>query len=147
MRVIKTLSFIALTLCITYLSCGCGNKTTPAVVDGELPYQGIAATIRTDSITELLVEFEDVSYGATATQTIRLHNNGDAPLSLLSYKSTCRCTWVELPNKAIAPGDFGELELLFDSRGEYGSVGNYVDIATSDSRSRIGIWMSAKVKR
>lgn len=147
MRVIKTLSFIALTLCITYLLCGCGNKTTPAAVDGELPYQGIAATIRTDSITELLVEFEDVCYGATATQTIRLHNNGDVPLSLLSYKSTCRCTWVELPNKAIAPGDFGELELLFDSRGEYGSVGNYVDIATSDSRSRIGIWMSAKVKR
>ena len=127
------------------MTISCGGKTT-TTSPAELPYQGIEATIRTDSVTEVLVEFGDVRYSELATKSIRLHNPTTSPLSLLEYKATCRCTWINLPSAPIPAGEYGEAELVFDSRGERGSVGNYIDITTSDPRCHIGIWISAKVK-
>ena len=128
---------------LIYVSCG-GKTTTTKTT--ELPYQGIEATIRTDSTTEVLVEFGDVAYSALATKSIRLHNTTNTTLSLLDYKATCRCTWINLPKSPIPAGEYGEAEVIFDSRGERGSVGNYIDITTSDPRCHIGVWISAKVK-
>lgn len=106
---------------------------------------GLSAEIRTDTITEFVVEMGEVTYATIATEHLRIKNTTDEPLSLTDYKATCRCTWVELPYHPIAPNEWGELELKFDSRGEHGTVGNFVDIATSDERCRIAIWMSAEV--
>lgn len=106
---------------------------------------GLSAEIRTDTITEFVVEMGEVPYATIATEHLRIKNTTDEPLSLTDYKATCRCTWVELPYHPIAPNEWGELELKFDSRGEHGTVGNFVDIATSDERCRIAIWMSAEV--
>ena len=106
---------------------------------------GLSAEIRTDTITEFIVEMGEVPYATVTTERLRIKNTTDEPLSLTDYKATCRCTWVELPYHPIAPNEWGELELKFDSRGEHGTVGNFVDIATSDERCRIAIWMSAEV--
>ena len=138
---ISSLAIVAIAL----LAISCGGKTT-TTKNTELPYQGIEATIRTDSATEVLVELGDVRYSELATKSIRLHNPTETPLSLLDYKATCRCTWINLPKSPIPAGEYGEAELVFDSRGERGSVGNYIDITTSDPRCRIGVWISAKVK-
>ena len=106
---------------------------------------GLSAEIHTDTITEFVVEMGEVPYATVTTERLRIKNITDKPLSLTDYKATCRCTWVELPYHPIAPNEWGELELKFDSRGEHGTVGNFVDIATSDERCRIAIWMSAEV--
>ena len=106
---------------------------------------GLSAEIRTDTITEFIVEMGKVPYATIATEHLRIKNTTNEPLSFTDYKATCRCTWVELPYHPIAPNEWGELELKFDSRGEHGTVGNFVDIATSDERCRIAIWMSAEV--
>ena len=137
---IASLAIIATAL----ITISCGGKTTTKST--ELPYQGIEATIRTDSVTEVLVELGDVPYSALATKSIRLHNPTTSPLSLLDYQTTCRCTWINLPTAPIAAGEYGEAEVVFDSRGERGSVGNYIDITTSDPRCHIGVWISANVK-
>ena len=60
--------------------------------NSELPYQGLEAEIRTDSVTELLVEFGDVPYSSVAVKQVRLKNTTDRPLALVDYKATCRCT-------------------------------------------------------
>lgn len=111
----------------------------------ELPYQGLSAEIRTDSVTELLVEFGDVPYSSVAVKQVRLKNTTDTPLALVDYRATCRCTWIELPQQAIAPNEWAEAEVKFDSRGEFGSVGNYIEVSTSDERCIIAVWMSADV--
>ena len=127
------------------MTISCGGKTTTTNTT-ELPYQGIEAIVRTDSVTEVLVELGDVRYSELATKSIRLHNPTTSPLSLLEYQATCRCTWINLPTTSIPAGEYGEAEVVFDSRGERGSVGNYIDITTSDPRCRIGVWISANVK-
>lgn len=117
------------------------NEATPTLSES----LGLSAEIRTDTITEFIVEMGKVPYATIATEHLRIKNTTNEPLSLTDYKATCRCTWVELPYHPIAPNEWGELELKFDSRGEHGTVGNFVDIATSDERCRIAIWMSAEV--
>lgn len=111
----------------------------------ENQFVGLSTDIRTDSITECIVEFGNVPYGTTATQAIRFRNTSDKPLSLIDYKATCRCTWIELPRYPIAPNEYTEVEVKFDSRGEFGSVGNYIEVTTSDERCIIAVWMSADV--
>ena len=117
------------------------TEPTPA----EREFVGLSTDIRTDSITEVVVEFGEVSYGATVTEHIRLRNTTDKPLSLTDYQATCRCTWVELPRYPIAPDAWAEVEISFDSRGEFGTVGNYVEVSTSDKRCRIAFWTCADV--
>lgn len=111
----------------------------------ESQHEGLSQEIRTDSVTECIVEFGEVGYGTTATERLRLRNTTDKPLTLIEYQATCRCTWIELPRYPIAPGEWAEAEVKFDSRGEHGSVGNYIEVSTSDERCIIAVWMSAEV--
>ena len=120
------------------------KKSTEAQTSKE-EIAGLSVDIRTDSITEIIAELGYVPYGAISSQRIRLRNTTDKPLSLVEYQATCRCTWMELPRYPIDPDAWGEIELFFDSRGEFGSVGNYVEITTSNEECRIAVWMSAEV--
>ena len=127
------------------LSMQTHSVTTPPDKESSLPHSGVMAEIRTDSITELLVEFGDVPYGTMASERIRLRNSSDKPIVLTDYQATCRCTTIDLPRTAIAPNEWAEAEVMFDSRGEFGTVGNYIEVATSDPRCKIGIWTCAEV--
>lgn len=146
MSKVRLILLVAILACVAVcISCGKGNKR--ATKEQKLPYQGIIADIRTDSVTEVLVELGDVPYSTIVTKKIRFNNPTANTLSLLDFKATCRCTWINLPTTAIGAGEYGEAELMFDSRGEFGVVGNYIDISTSDPRCRIGVWISANVVR
>lgn len=94
---------------------------------------------------EVLVEFGNVNGSHDATYDFALHNNCDTPIVLLDYEATCRCVWLDMPRRAIAPGECCELRLHFDPRGEWGSVGNYLSISTSREDVGIAVWMSAEV--
>ena len=123
------------------------NEKRTTVSDSQTcDYSGIEAEIKCDSICEVLVELGSVRYSDIVVKNIRLTNRADTPIALLDYETTCRCTWLTLPDKAIAPNDYADIELTFDSRGEFGSVGNYLCITTSDDRCQIHVWMSAEIE-
>jgi len=109
-------------------------------------YRGLRAGIKRDSLCEVLVELGSVAYSTTAKKSIRITNLTDAPLALLDFSTTCKCTWLELPNKPIEVGESADVKVVFDSRGEYGSIGNYLSIKCSDERANIAIWVSAEVE-
>lgn len=109
-------------------------------------YSGIEAEIKRDSVCEVLVDLGRVRYSDTVVKNIRLVNKTDAPIALLDYQTTCRCTWLTLPNSAIAPNDYADIELTFDSRGEFGSIGNFLSIATSDESVEVVVWMCAEIE-
>lgn len=109
-------------------------------------YRGLRAGIKRDSLCEVLVELGSVAYSTTAKKSIRITNLTDAPLALLDFSTTCKCTWLELPNKPIEVGESADVKVVFDSRGEYGSIGNYLSVKCSDERANIAIWVSAEVE-
>lgn len=112
----------------------------------ERAYSGIEAEIKRDTVCEVLVDLGCVRYSDTVVKNIRLVNKTDAPIALLDYQTTCRCTWLTMPNSAIAPNDYADIELTFDSRGEFGSIGNFLSIETSDESVEVVVWMSADIE-
>ena len=65
---------------------------------------------------------------------------------LVDYSTQCRCMWLEFDRSPIAEGDSRDIELYFDSRGEWGSVGNYMEITTSRDDAPVVLWISAEVE-
>lgn len=109
-------------------------------------FRGITAEIRGDSVCEVLVDIGSVPYSVTAVKSIRLTNATNAPLVLVDYSTQCRCMWLEFDRSPIAEGDSRDIELYFDSRGEWGSVGNYMEITTSCDDAPVVLWISAEVE-
>ena len=99
-----------------------------------------------DALCEVLVEFGSVPRSSTTTKTIRVVNNGSTPLVLLDFSTQCRCMWLDLSDKSIDCGDYCDITLSFDSRGQWGSVGNYMEVITSRDNTPIVLWIAAEVE-
>lgn len=99
-----------------------------------------------DDLCEVLVEFGSVPRSSTTTKTIRVVNKGSTPLVLLDFSTQCRCMWLDLSDKSIDCGDYCDITLSFDSRGEWGSVGNYMELITSRDNAPIVLWIAAEVE-
>lgn len=112
----------------------------------KVEYRGLRSDIRRDSLSEVMVEFGSVAYSTTVEKSIRFTNLTDVPIALLDFTTTCKCTWLELPNKPIEVGESADVKVVFDSRGEYGSIGNYLSVKCSDESANIAIWVSAEVE-
>lgn len=59
-------------------------------------------------------DFGNVKRGDTRTKTLSFTNQGDTPLSI-SVVSACECTTTEYPEGEVAPGESGEIKIIFDS--------------------------------
>ena len=99
-----------------------------------------------DDLCDVLVEFGSVPRSSTTTKTIRVVNKGSTPLVLLDFSTQCRCMWLDLSDKSIDCGDYCDITLSFDSRGEWGSVGNYIEVITSRDNAPIVLWIAAEVE-
>lgn len=147
LKVILLVATLAVVACVALVLCYTPNDDVKhSSIKTTSTFGGLTATISKDSLCEVILDYGDVPYGATATEHIRFTNDTLEPIALLNYTATCRCVWIDLPSKAIAPGEYGEVAVHFDSRGEFGSVGNYLTIETSDSGCKVAIWMSAEVE-
>ena len=109
-------------------------------------FSGITAEYRGTEYCEVVVDLGNVARSATTHKTIRLTNLSDSPILLLDYSTQCRCMWLEFERKAIAQNDSIDIVLTFDSRGEWGSVGNYMEITTSVEDAPIILWIGAEIE-
>lgn len=146
-RVILSVSFItmlmvvvALVLYVRYTNTDADRQTEPA------PYVGYAAELSIGTTAEVLIELGRVTPSSTTITNIRLTNCTDTPIALTDYRATCRCVWLDMPKSAIGVGEHADITLYFDSRGEWGSIGNYVSITTSNQECEVAIWLSAEVE-
>lgn len=108
-------------------------------------FGGIEAVYDGNAVCEVLVDMGFVSRSSTATETIRITNRCTTPLVLVDYSTQCRCMWLEYSREPIAVDDYRDIELVFDSRGEWGSVGNYMEITTSGEHP-IVLWIGAEIE-
>ena len=108
-------------------------------------FGGIEAVYDGNEVCEVLVDMGAVLPSTTVTKTIRITNCSTTPLVLVDYSTQCRCMWLEYSREPIAVGDYRDIELVFDSRGEWGSVGNYMEITTSGEHP-IVLWIGAEIE-
>lgn len=110
----------------------------------ESSFTGLVAEYN-GGVCEVIVDMGYVAPSSLSTQTIRIINNSTTPLVPLDYTTQCRCMWLDFERQPIAVGESFDMVLTFDSRGEWGVVGNYIEVATSNDSAPIVIWISAEI--
>lgn len=76
--------------------------------------------------------FGRVAEGSKTDHTFRFQNTGDAPLLIGKVRSSCGCTAALLSAKKLAPGEWGELKTIFNSKGFQGKVTKTVYVYSND---------------
>lgn len=136
---------LALVLCITEPNAD--NNTSEAVSNIEKATSEVGIIdveyLGTD-VCEIIVDFGNVPRSSTTTKKIRITNKSNNVLVLTDYSTQCRCMWLNFDREPIAVEDSIDITLSFDSRGEWGSVGNYMEITTSQDKS-IVVWIGAEI--
>jgi hypothetical protein len=120
----------------------CGSKVQKSADEPEV----LKAELKEGYTAEVLAEFGVVEPRSVVEMPIRVINTTDEPIVLVDYSTTCRCTTLELPRTAIEVAGECEVVLTFDSRGEWGNIGNFLEITTSNPECGFVIWMAATIE-
>lgn len=68
---------------------------------------------------EKVHDFGKITEGDVVTKVFTFKNTGEAPLIISNATSSCGCTVPSYPkDKPIAPGESGEIEVKYNSRGK-----------------------------
>jgi hypothetical protein len=94
-----------------------------------------------DNPTEMAFEdmdydFGEVAEGTQVKYTYKFKNTGDQNLILINVKGSCGCTVPEeWPRNPIAPGETGEIKVVFDSQDRVGNVRKNVRVEANTNPS------------
>jgi hypothetical protein len=69
---------------------------------------------------ETVIEFGEISQGEKVKKLFVFKNTGKSNLIISDAKGSCGCTVPLWPKEPIAPGESGEIEVVFDSNGKQG---------------------------
>jgi len=65
-------------------------------------------------------DFGKVVEGEVVTYVFHFTNEGKMPLVITSARSTCGCTVPQWPDRPVAPGESGEINVRFNTAGKKG---------------------------
>ncbi|WKV12865.1 DUF1573 domain-containing protein [Marivirga harenae] len=68
--------------------------------------------------SEKVHDFGRITEGDVVTKVFTFKNTGEAPLIISNATSSCGCTVPSYTEEPIAPGEEGELEVKYNSRGK-----------------------------
>ena len=69
---------------------------------------------------ETVIDYGEISQGEKVKRTFAFTNVGKSSLIISDAKGSCGCTVPVWPRDPIAPGETGEIEVVFDSNGKSG---------------------------
>lgn len=78
--------------------------------------------------TETSYDFGEIKQGDVVEHTFVFKNVGDNDLILKNVKPTCGCTALDWPKEAVKPGETGEIQTRFNSRGKMGKQYKYFTV-------------------
>ncbi|MCH7397235.1 DUF1573 domain-containing protein [Belliella sp. DSM 107340] len=77
---------------------------------------------------EKSIDFGDITQGDKVEHTFVFENTGSAPLVISNVAVTCGCTAPNWPKTPIAPGEKGEMKVVFNSAGKMGKQNSVVRV-------------------
>jgi hypothetical protein len=97
--------------------------------------------------TETLFAFGEIKQGDVVEHVFKFKNEGNAPLILTNVQTTCGCTAPQWPREtAIAPGEMGEVKIVFNSRGKMGSQSKTITVMSNAQNSTERIRITAVIQ-
>ncbi|MFT5820195.1 MAG: hypothetical protein ACI8ZM_001434 [Crocinitomix sp.] len=91
-------------------------------------------------------DFGSVVDGEMVKHTFKFTNTGDKNLVLFDVKTTCGCTVPEdWPKYPIAPGESGEVKVIFNSNNKVGSVNKSIRIEANTNPTVSSVIITGEV--
>jgi hypothetical protein len=120
-------------------SCNSGTKKEePASQSDET---GVAKFV----VSEEIHNFGSLKAGEVVSFTFVFRNEGTKTLTIDRAEADCGCTELIIPEKSIAPGKEGRIEVIFDSAGEVGKLLKTITISTNAQHASIQLFIRANV--
>ncbi len=90
-------------------------------------------------------DFGDITTGDKIEFTFKFTNTGNAPLIISNAQASCGCTIPQWPSEPIPPGDTGEIEVEFNSKGKSGRQTKAIRISTNISDQPEVVYLKGNV--
>lgn len=123
---IKILYPVFILSAVIFLSCSSGSGETKDY------------TVETDSTKSANLEYiEDffdfgtITSGEVVSHSFKFKNSGNGVLIIKDVIPSCGCTTSKLSSKMLKPGEEGFVEVVFDSKGWYGSQYKSITLRTN----------------
>ena len=95
-------------------SPGADANFDPAKANATAP----AGPTTTIAFTDYEHDFGTMTQGDAVTHLFEFTNTGDEPLIIDNCKGSCGCTVPQCPKEPIQPGETGQIEVKFNSKGK-----------------------------
>lgn len=85
----------------------------------------------TIEFSETLFDWGTITQGEIVKHTFEFTNTGNEPLIIKDAKGSCGCTIPKWPKDPIPPGETGQMEVVFTSKGKIGAQNKRVTITAN----------------
>ena len=116
----KLILIIALVSAFSFTSCkeNAADKVSKEKVAEAETGDANAGKVPKMIFTETEFDFGTIDQGTPVEHLFEFTNTGEAPLVIVSAKSSCGCTVPTFPKTPIAPGDSAEMLVKFNGSGK-----------------------------
>lgn len=99
------------------------------------------------NFSEMTFDFGTIEEdGGKVSHTFGFSNVSEKPVVVLSSSSSCGCTTASFSRKPVAPGQSGEVTVVFDPKNYPGIVSRSVILHTSDASDVIRLTITGRVR-
>lgn len=97
------------------------------------------------SFKEVKYDFGEIKEGTVIKKSFEFTNVGKVPLLITDARSTCGCTVPKWPEKPIAPGNSGKIDVVFNSTNKVGHQEKPVTITANTYPSSTEVYIEGEV--
>lgn len=90
-------------------------------------------------------DFGTIKHGEVLSYSFTFKNTGTAPLIVFSVIAGCGCTSTKVSNDLLKPDEKATVEVVFDSKGWYGSQFKSVTLVTNAETPKRSVTIKANV--
>lgn len=114
---------------------------TPVNQEAEVP----TGPLTSISFAETTFDFGDIDDGELVSHIYKFTNTGSEPLVIKDAKGSCGCTVPKWPKTPIPPGETGEIQVEFNSKGKTGKQSKRVTITANTDPAQTFLTISGNV--
>lgn len=97
--------------------------------------------------TESVWDFGNIKSGEVVDHIFTFKNVGTEPLIISNAKGSCGCTAPAWPKEPIAPGESGEIKVVFNSRGKSNKQNKTVTITANTTPNQTRLRVTGNVEK
>ncbi|MBR9998045.1 MAG: DUF1573 domain-containing protein [Cyclobacteriaceae bacterium] len=90
-------------------------------------------------------DFGDIEQGNKTEHVFSFKNSGTQPLVISNILTTCGCTAPTWPKEPVAPGENGEIKVVFNSTGKMGKQNKVITIFSNSVNQKDRITIQANI--